>query len=103
MSSEHDVVLIDVNQAASIAGRTPETVRRWVRSGRRIARRDGRRMLLARDDVLRLSGKAPDVSALSLDAWAQLPRPTGGAGETTASDLVLADRAVRETGPGSAG
>lgn len=104
MSSYHDVVLIDVREASSIAGRTPETVRRWVWSGRLSASRDGRRMLVSRDDVLRLAGRYdPNAVSMDLRAWALLPRPTAVAGEATASDLVLLDRAVRDVDPAGSG
>ncbi len=37
--------LLDVRRAAALAGRHPETVRRWVWSGRLAARRQGNRLL----------------------------------------------------------
>lgn len=103
MSSNNSVVMIDVKAAASIAGRTPETVRRWVWSGRLAAQRDGRRMLVSRDDVLRIRGKRDSEDpSVTLSRWARLPRPRAAAVEATASDLVLLDRLDRldrENGP----
>ncbi|MBA3233233.1 MAG: helix-turn-helix domain-containing protein [Propionibacteriales bacterium] len=94
--------MIDVQEAAGLASRTPETVRRWVWSGRLDARRQGRRLLVARDDVLRLIGK-PDNSApeLTLHEWATQARRSRKAergSAQTASDLVLTDREARSKG-----
>lgn len=103
MQGKPDVVMLDVRSAAALAERTPETVRRWVWAGRLQARRDGRRLLVDRDDVLRLSGQPFDAAhTLSLRAWAaeaRQARQTLGAAET-ARDLVLADRAARSAGGG---
>jgi excisionase family DNA binding protein len=43
--------VITVGEAASRVGRTPETVRRWIRSGRLPASRDRGRLLLDAGDV----------------------------------------------------
>ena len=43
--------MLTVPEAARLTGRDPETIRRWVRSGRLNARRDGPRLLLFREDV----------------------------------------------------
>ena len=45
------VVVITVGEAASRVGRSPETVRRWIRSGRLPASRDGGRLLLDVSDL----------------------------------------------------
>lgn len=93
------VEMVDVNEAARLAHRTPETVRRWVWGGRLGAVRSGHRLLLVRSEVLSLAGPSTAVaSASSLTDWAQGLRaasPRGGPG-ATASDLVLEDRAARE-------
>src|ERR1039458_4360225 len=44
-------VVITVGEAASRVGRSPETVRRWIRSGRLPASRDRGRLLLDASDV----------------------------------------------------
>lgn len=85
------VEVLDVREAADYVRRTPETVRRWVWSGRLSARRKGNRLLVARHELDALIGPA---APLSLGAWASaLPgAATGG----TAADLVLDDRAARQ-------
>src|SRR2546427_8667232 len=91
--------LVDVRQAAALSGRHPETVRRWVWSGRLAARRRGNRLLLARDDVEALAGdKARTV--ISLATWAERAcAATQHDGESprrrSAADLVIEDRAHR--------
>jgi excisionase family DNA binding protein len=86
------VEVLPVREAAAYAGRTAETVRRWVWSGRLPARRHGNRLLVARRDLDALL-QAPAAEALSLREWAaQLPQGSG----RSAADLVLADRADRD-------
>jgi excisionase family DNA binding protein len=91
--------LLDVRGAAALVGRHPETVRRWVWSGRLAARRRGNRLLVSREDVEALAGGRDDV-AMTLAAWADLVRashterartPRGG----SAADLVIEDRERR--------
>jgi excisionase family DNA binding protein len=92
--------MIDVNAAAALASRTPETVRRWVWSGRLPAQRDGRRILVARDAVLRIAGgEMADDRGLTLAEWAaELQADDSRSAQAqTASDLVLADRAERSS------
>ncbi len=92
-----DVVdMVDVQEAALIAQRDPETIRRWVRSGRLAARRRGNRFLVARVDVERLAGVRTSRPRMSLAVWQQhvagVRVTTGGASSPTAADLVLDDR-----------
>ncbi len=93
------VEMVDVREAARLAGRTPETIRRWVWSGRLEARRRGNRLLLARIDVLRQVGSQPDPARATetLSQWAAdvavLNRGRQGG---TASDLVVEDRRARD-------
>ena len=96
--------MVDVKEASSIVGRTPETVRRWIWSGRLSAQRDGRRLLVSRDDLLRLVGvDGGGQSTLTLHEWAEQARGlVRGTGGTTASDLVSASRQDRQVGAGSA-
>ncbi|MGI8700081.1 MAG: helix-turn-helix domain-containing protein [Nocardioidaceae bacterium] len=92
--------LLGVKEAATLAHRSPETIRRWVWSGRLSARREGNRLLVTRDDVLRLAGLEPQSGASdppSLVQWALDTRDhlrQGGDG-ATASDLVLHGRHER--------
>lgn len=99
------VRFITVREAATLAGRTPETVRRWVWSGRLTAQRDGGRLLLERADVERIArGDTAGISPapIVLADWAAMVRSTLGRGRPggSAADLILADRADREAGVG---
>lgn len=91
--------LLDVRHAAAVAGRHPETVRRWVWSGRLPALRRGNRLLVARGDVEALvAGSAQPV--LSLAAWADraraaLEQSPGDGRIGSAADLVIEDRRQR--------
>lgn len=102
MVSNHGVDLVDVQEAAAIAGRTAETIRRWVWSGRLTAERDGNRLVMARADVMRLVGVSePAPAALTLAEWAERARRAQSAGEgSTAHNLVLEDREAREVADG---
>ena len=96
--------MVDVRQAAALVGRHPETIRRWVWSGRLAARHEGNRVLVARADLEALRGHA---DTLTLVAWAELARAARGATHgpgVTAADLVIEDRAQRsEAGIARAG
>jgi excisionase family DNA binding protein len=96
---------VDVRHAAALAGRHPETVRRWVWSGRLAARRQGNRLLVARADVEALAA-AGGAQTTSLAAWAERARAartgTGGSGRS-AADLVIEDRRRRSGGGARAG
>ena len=96
--------MLDVREAARLARRTPETVRRWVWSGRLSARREGNRLLIPRRDVESLLQGGPSEPPLTLADWSdavQTQRSAGVLGEParkgSAADLVLDDRAARET------
>jgi len=91
--------MLGVRAAADLVGRHPETVRRWVWSGRLSARREGSRLLVARRDVEALAGtgRAP---AVSLAAWADRARKTleqsaAADQRRSAADLVIEDRRLR--------
>ena len=60
--------MLTVQEAARLTGRNPETIRRWVRSGRLQSRRDGPRLLLFDDEVDALL--APPALPLPV-AWLQ--------------------------------
>jgi len=93
------VDMVDVREAAAIAQRDPETIRRWVRQGRLAARRRGNRLLLLRVDVERVGGVQDSRPVMSLADWrshvAHLRASSGAARSSTAADLVLDDRAQR--------
>lgn len=99
--------MLTVREAAERAGRTPETIRRWVWSGRLAAIRQGNRLLVAGRDVDAITAgtSAAGEARLSLAAWLEivadqrrtggLPRPQRG---SSAADLVVSDRRGRDAG-----
>lgn len=89
--------LIDVRRAAAILRRHPETVRRWVWSGRLVACRQGGRLLLARTDVEALAqDREPPLTLAEWAAQAGAARAgLGGIAGASAAELVLEDRARR--------
>src|SRR5262249_48370453 len=96
--------LVDIRQAAGLVGRHPETVRRWVWSGRLAATRRGSRLLVDRADGELLAGGGGrggggGGAVRSLAVWAERARKaretaTCGSGRS-AADLVIEDRAHR--------
>lgn len=101
------VEMVDVREAARLVGRTPETVRRWVWSGRLASIRHGNRLLLERAALAAAAGRTAVDEPTSFADWvgelpvARAARPKGTTG--SAADLVLADRADRSGGPARAG
>lgn len=91
--------MVDVREAARLAGRTPETVRRWTWTGRLRAVKDGNRLLVSKAEVLHLAGAtAPSPSSLgpTLKEWAEtVMHDRQGDRGASAADLVLDDRARR--------
>lgn len=86
------VDVLDVREAADYVGRTPETVRRWVWSGRVSALRRGNRLLIARAELdAAVSDQGPD--RLTLREWAESTCRRGTDATVTAASLVLEDRA----------
>jgi excisionase family DNA binding protein len=99
------VEMLDVRETAELAGRTPETVRRWIWSGRLSARRHGSRLLVTRDDVDRLIHGRLTAARVTLAAWAATvdeQRRSGALGAMSthgsAADLVLDDRVRHHAG-----
>jgi hypothetical protein len=92
------VEMLEIREAAALVRRTPETVRRWVWSGRLHARTSADRLLVVRAEVERMVAEVP--RPLTLAEWADQAQAVLGPGEpgTTASDLVLSDRAARSAG-----
>jgi excisionase family DNA binding protein len=90
--------MLTVRDAADEVGRTPETIRRWVWSGRLPASKSGNRLTVARDDLERAAGRA---SRSDLAAWVdQVAAQRAGeeqAETRSAADLVLADRRRRSS------
>jgi excisionase family DNA binding protein len=92
------VEMIDVREAATLAQRSQETVRRWVWSGRVRARKEGNRLLIRRDDVRRLAGqddKGSIAPSSTLAEWRDELSRDSRSGSGTAADLVIDDRRTR--------
>jgi hypothetical protein len=90
--------LIDVRHAAVLVGRHPETIRRWVWSGRLLAQRRGRRMLVVPSEVQSVAGQGAAIATLRL--WADRASDMRSFFETgvprgSAADLVIEDRLAR--------
>jgi excisionase family DNA binding protein len=99
------VEMLDVREAARLARRTPETVRRWIWSGRLPARRHGNKLLVTREDLDDLMGTRPGEARMTLADWVARQaalRRSGALGRSSsggsAADLVIADRGGREAG-----
>jgi hypothetical protein len=93
---------LDVKAAALVAGRTAETIRRWVWSGRLSARRRGNRLVVARGDVEALAGGGAR-QPVSLAEWARLAEAAMRARRgphKSAADLVIEERRRRVEGAG---
>jgi len=89
------VAMVDVREAAELSRRTPETIRRWVWSGRLRSVKNGNKLYVPRADVTLVSEGTGDAPGLSLRAWAKLlPTGDGGTG-VSARDLVIEDRDAR--------
>jgi len=89
------VEMVDVREAARLAGRSPETVRRWVWSGRLPSVKNGNKWFVPRSQVAGPGQNIGSGSPPSLLSWAEsLPEGSRETGRT-ASDLVLEDRAER--------
>jgi excisionase family DNA binding protein len=98
MSQADPPWILTVRDAADEVGRTPETIRRWVWSGRLPATKSGNRLIVARDDLERVAGRAPrsDLAAWADQVAAQRAREKHAEARSVA-DLVLADRRRRSS------
>ena len=96
MASATDDDELDVRAAARIAGRTAETIRRWVWSGRLAGRKSGNRLLVKRADLEHLAGDSGGT--LSLGEWMALAEHElrrHKAPYRSAADLVIEERRRR--------
>jgi excisionase family DNA binding protein len=94
------VEMIGVREAARLTRRTPETVRRWVWSGRLQATKQGNRLYVSRTAVAALvgtNGESPErVRRPTLSEWASRATTSrAGTPGASAADLVWDDRAGR--------
>lgn len=96
------VEMLDVREVAELAGRTSETVRRWIWSGRLPARRHGNKLLVARDAIDDLTRGTASPVTLTLAEWmttVDKQRRAGVLGPVTgasAADLPFDDRSTRQ-------
>lgn len=89
---------LDVAAASRLAGRSAETVRRWVWSGRLPARKRGNKLLIARTDLEHLLGASGKAKAASLADWIEGLEASGlkkEARDDSVAELVLEDRRAR--------
>jgi excisionase family DNA binding protein len=99
MPDREDAAEISVLDAARVLGRHPETIRRWVWTGRLAARREGNRLLLDRAQLASIAAEAPG-GRVDLKEWTDRlgQREHGrsaGARSGSAADLVIGDRRAR--------
>lgn len=83
-----------MHRIARLVGRTPETVRRWIWTGRLTAVKRGNKLYVARSELggLVSSGEVAE----SLAEWADRARELARGGSVaSAADLVLEDRRDR--------
>lgn len=87
--------MMDVREAAALSRRTPETIRRWVWSGRVHSIKNGNKLFVRQADLVPAPGeRLDDEPGLTLWEWAKL-LPNGDATGGSARDLVLQDRDAR--------
>jgi hypothetical protein len=92
--------LIDVQEAAIMVGRNPETVRRWVWSGRLRARKIARRLMIERLELDALIRLGPEGRPGTLAEWLTEMEDVHGTSprrRSSAADLVIEDRTRRST------
>ncbi len=97
--------MVDVREAAALASRSPETIRRWVWSGKVASIKYGTKLLVRRSDVA--PSEVPTAGAgTTLAEWAATvaARAAADGGPTpgpSGRDLLLEDRYERGYGAGS--
>jgi excisionase family DNA binding protein len=95
-----EVELVDIRQAASDSGRSAETVRRWIWSGKLAATKRGNRLLIDRAELERFLRDRLEEAPVGLGAWAaereaeaRRPGRPGATAHGSAAALVLELRA----------
>lgn len=101
------VEMVDVREAARLASRSPETIRRWVWSGKVHAIKDGTKLLIPRRDIepVATGAVAESAAGMTLAEWVEMLdaralRESGPPGPS-AVDLLLEERYERGEGAGS--
>lgn len=89
---------LDVRRAAELVDRHPETIRRWIWTGKLDATRRGNRLMVERRALLEAIGDPS--SKLTLSEWAELAREVRErrpleAGETDSVELIRQGREER--------
>lgn len=98
--------LLDVRAAAALVDRHPETIRRWVWSGRLAASKRGNRLLVDRDELRAAAGEGRESPKLTWAEWAERAREhrreiaecdelIGRGSRQSASDLIRQGREER--------
>lgn len=82
--------MITVPEAARIAGKNPETIRRWIRSGKLPAQKFGTQHMV---DEIALDELVNGIRAVNVPDWLAGPSPVTG---WTADDIVRMVRQDRE-------
>lgn len=88
--------LVDIRQAASDSGRSAETVRRWIWSGKLAAAKRGNRLLIERAELERFLRERHEEAPVELAAWVAeraAAARSGEAAQGSAAGLVLELRA----------
>ena len=90
-----------VREAAEQVGRAPETIRRWIWSGRLAAQKRGNRLMVARQELQRIAAGAhfPELSEWVKAIDSRSGQKASGRARS-AADLVLEDRRSRSAGEG---
>lgn len=88
--------LVDIRQAAVDSGRSAETVRRWIWSGKLTATKRGNRLLIDRAELERFLQERLEEAPIGLAAWAaerdaeaRRQGPPAGVAQGSAAGLVL--------------
>ena len=86
----YDESMLTVPEAAKIAGKNPETIRRWIRSGKLPAQKFGTQHMV---DEIALDELVNGIRAVNVPDWLAGPSPVTG---WTADDIVRMVRQDRE-------
>src|SRR5688572_21474452 len=86
----YPVGMITVPEAAKLAGKNPETIRRWIRSGKLRAQKFGTQHMV---DEIALDEIINGIRAVNVPTWLEGPDPLLG---WTADDIVRMVRQDRE-------
>ena len=90
---------LTIHDAATRVGKTPETVRRWVWSGRLPARKEGNHLLVTEADLRRAAQSNQQPTLSDWLATLDLLETSEAAEQAiSAADLILEDRRGRSTG-----